>query len=210
VHLDDSRWSRPRVGVLSIAIPLLVVGCAFGTEGPTHRLSESDMVPLEDSGYGDAPAYSSGDSGVDSGHFVPDSGVPLPDTGEAVDRHAPIDAPLTCALKIGTGDPSCDACLSTSCCTQDNACAGDPACIAVNDCMATCAGAIPPDAGLPPDDAGRDAALGDAGPGVDAGMAACFSDCQVRFPVGASLLSALDMCLTTTCATGCAGFVGGP
>jgi len=199
--LSGSLWLRPRSGVLSIILPSLALGCAFGTERANHRLSED--IPVDDAGYGDSIVYPGVDSGVpvvDSGHA--DTGVFGPDVLGAEDHHVRSDAPVTCVLRLGTGIPSCDACLSSSCCAADDACGANPACLAFNDCVGMCAGAIP-DAGGPRDAGPPE----DGGPALDAGssVAACMNACQLRFPVGSSLLAAVDSCMSTMCPTECGG-----
>ncbi len=192
----------------------LGLGCAYGTTDANRRLGASDDPcgggDCEDAGYGgggDAtyPGADSGAPATDSGYVFPDTGPLLPDTS-IPDRAAPFDTSVVCVLRLSTGDPTCDSCLAVSCCAEDNACGAAPGCLAFDSCMGTCLGAFP-DAGVPidagiPTDAGPDADA-DAAAAPDA--AACASACELRFPLGSSLLSSLDSCLSTSCAVECGG-----
>ncbi|HEY8078523.1 MAG TPA: hypothetical protein VIF62_30545 [Labilithrix sp.] len=84
----------------------------------------------------------------------------------------------TCGF--GSGDPTCDSCLDTSCCTDADACLGDADCTALLDCGNACA-----------DDA-------------------CISACEAAHPSGAKLLDTLSTCVTSTCGSACASAGGGP
>jgi hypothetical protein len=143
--------------------------------------------------FGDAPAYEATTSDPDTGHIDNDAVATGPDVFAAEDHDVPFDTGSTCALRLSTPSPACNSCLSASCCAQDNSCAANPACLAFDACEAKCAEAG--DASVPLE-AGSDA-------GLDAGVVACMDECAVTYPVGSSLLSALDECLETTCASAC-------
>jgi hypothetical protein len=79
------------------------------------------------------------------------------------------------ACGLATGDPTCDACLDTSCCAQNTACVSDADCNALLACGDAC----------------RDDA--------------CFSACYSAHPTGAALLDALSSCADTSCSAKCGG-----
>lgn len=84
------------------------------------------------------------------------------------------------ACGFGSGDPTCDSCLDTSCCADANACLGDADCTALLQCAEPCT-----------DDA-------------------CVSACEAAHPTGAAKISALSTCAGTACGTACAGPPSGP
>ena len=188
--------------VVALALAsLFALGCASGTGDDPGGLSDPDAACITpgcgvyDAGASFGDAYGAVDTATtDSAPLGHDSGVTSPE-----DHEVPFDAGVTCALRLPTPITSCNTCLSADCCSQDNACGSDPACLAFNDCEARCVEATP-DAAVPDDGGPSDA-------GVDAGMTACLNECALAYPVGLSLLSALDTCLETTCASPCASLL---
>jgi hypothetical protein len=84
------------------------------------------------------------------------------------------------ACGFGSGDPTCDACLDTSCCGDANACLGDADCIALLECAEPC----------------RDNA--------------CVSACEAAHPSGTAKITALSTCAGTACGAACGGPPSGP
>jgi hypothetical protein len=74
---------------------------------------------------------------------------------------------------LTSGDPTCDACLDTSCCAQTTTCLGSKDCLAVVGCYDTCADA------------------------------ACAAACDAAHPTGASELGAVFTCAQSNCASTC-------
>jgi hypothetical protein len=190
-------------GVPAVSFALaacLALGCASGTTGDlggfdTDAACSTPGCSVVDSGssFGDAPAYEATTTDPDTGHFEHDAVATGPDVFPSEDHDVPFDTGSTCALRLSTPIASCNTCLSTSCCSQDNACAGDPACLVFNDCEAKC---VEDGDASTPGDAGLEA-------GVDGGVTACIEACETKYPVGASLLSALDTCMETSCSSDC-------
>lgn len=76
---------------------------------------------------------------------------------------------------ITSGDPTCDVCLDTTCCGDITACIDDVECRDFMSCLEGCTDTK------------------------------CETACQVAHPAGATELSALSTCVTTSCAVLCGG-----
>ena len=147
------------------AIIAALGGCAFGVTPEQELPHDGGIIKLDGGGLKDAkpPAQ---DGGVQQ-----DSSIDLPDTSVTTQCSS---------LPLGTGMPSCDSCISTSCCNEDQACGFDQDCIAFIDCVNNC---LPADGG-PPD-------------------SACESSCESTYPSGVSELGALDSCMQNSCPNDC-------
>jgi len=75
---------------------------------------------------------------------------------------------------LGSGDPTCDACLDATCCGEATTCGSDADCIDLIRCFGGC----------------QDAA--------------CEAACQAAHPTGLLEITALSTCLTNNCAAACA------
>jgi hypothetical protein len=76
---------------------------------------------------------------------------------------------------LATGVAACDTCLDTNCCSQNMACSGSMACLGYLDCLST----------------------------MNCTTTACADGCSASNPGGASLLNALDSCMSSKCSTQC-------
>jgi hypothetical protein len=95
-------------------------------------------------------------------------------------RHGPVGSHVLLggdagACGLSSGDPTCDACVASSCCAEDTACASDADCTALITC--------------------GDACMDDT----------CFSACFAAHPTGASILDKLSTCVEGSCGTACGG-----
>jgi hypothetical protein len=123
-----------------------------------------------------------------------DAGNVHPDAGSVKDAKAPVkdagvvqpeaDVPdvtmiETCdPLPLATGIAMCDTCLGSYCCSADQTCGNDPDCMSFIECVDDC--------------------VSDGGDETS-----CETDCEGRYPTGASELDALDNCLASSCGTEC-------
>jgi len=97
-----------------------------------------------------------------------------------------------CTLTMPPPDPTCAACLQSSCCAAANACLGSSDCVNYVSCDLACT----------PSDAGASDAAASADSGEGAGFA-CYKACIMQYPNGVNDGIVLIDCEQNACAGQC-------